>query len=61
MNEIVARYLSSIGDPRQVVADPTERYFGAKIDDRSLTPGAQPRIGPTALADWMRDEARARH
>lgn len=56
LNEIVARYLSSTGDSRKVVADPAERYFGAKLDDRSLTPGAEPRIGATRFADWVRSE-----
>src|SRR5213082_3986364 len=27
-NEIVARYLKALGDPRQVVSDPEARYFG---------------------------------
>ena len=58
LNEIVARYLASIGDARNVVADPSVRYFGATLDDRSLTPGAQPRIGATAFADWLREHPR---
>src|SRR5262249_2256363 len=27
-NEIVARYLKAVGDPREVVSDPEARYFG---------------------------------
>ena len=27
-NEIVARYLKAVGDPRQVVSDPGARYWG---------------------------------
>jgi hypothetical protein len=42
----------------RVVADPSVRYFGATLDDRSLTPGAQPRIGATAFADWLREHPR---
>ena len=29
-NEIVARYLKAVGDPRQVVSDPEGRYFGVR-------------------------------
>jgi hypothetical protein len=38
-----------------VVADPQARYFGAALDTRGLTPdGANPRIGPTRLDEWLR-------
>src|SRR5438093_878663 len=30
-NEIVARYLKAVGDPREVVSDPEARYFGGRI------------------------------
>src|SRR5574338_1171957 len=30
-NEIVARYLKAVGDPRQVVRDPEARYFGGLV------------------------------
>jgi uncharacterized protein YbjT (DUF2867 family) len=29
-NEIVARYLKAVGDPRKVVSDPEARYFGGR-------------------------------
>lgn len=60
LDEAVARYLAMVGDPRKVVADPDGRYFGAKLDDRSLTPGDHPRIGAIKLADWVRDQPRPR-
>ena len=28
-------------------------YFGAELDDRSLTPGAHPRLGTTHFQDWL--------
>src|SRR6266436_7663298 len=31
-NEIVARYLKAVGDPRQVVSDPEARYFGGRVE-----------------------------
>ncbi len=37
-NEIVARYLKAVGDPREVVRDPEARYFGGRVEERSLVP-----------------------
>ena len=53
MSELVARYLRKINDPREVVSDSDARYFGARIDDRSLVPGDNPRIGRIRLDDWI--------
>src|SRR5438309_10373464 len=30
-NEIVARYLKAVGDPREVVSDPEARYWGGRV------------------------------
>ena len=32
-NEIVARYLRAVGDPREVVSDPEARYFGGRVEE----------------------------
>lgn len=37
-----------------VVADPNALYFGIGVNDKSLTPGDNPRLGPTRFADWLR-------
>src|SRR3979490_645497 len=37
-NEIVARYLRAVGDPRQVVRDREARYFGGRVEELSLVP-----------------------
>src|ERR1051325_4436769 len=34
-NEIVARYLKAVGDPREVVSDPEARYWGGRVEERS--------------------------
>ena len=40
-----ARFLALIiATTREVIADPDARYFGARVDDKSLTPGAGPRL-----------------
>ncbi len=52
--DVFARqYLAAKSDKRQVVADIRARYFGAEIDDKSLTPGAAPRLGSTRFDDWL--------
>lgn len=51
--EYVGRYLAASGDKRTVVADPKAPYFGAKMDDRGIAPGANPRLGSTRFEDWF--------
>ena len=53
LDELVRRFLSVKQDARQVVADVHARYFGIELNDQSLTPGDNPRIGPTRFADWL--------
>jgi uncharacterized protein YbjT (DUF2867 family) len=53
LDELVRRVLAATGDPRQVVTDDTETYFGAHLDDSTLTPGPGARIAPTRLDDWL--------
>jgi len=53
-NDIVARYLKAVGDPRTVVSDPTARYWGGLVDDRSLVPLGDARLGRIGLDEWLR-------
>ncbi len=53
LDELVRRFLRAKQDPRQVVADVHARYFGAELNDQSLTPGDNPRIGPTRFEEWL--------
>ena len=53
LDELVRRFLSAKQDARQVVADVHARYFGTELNDRSLTPGDNARLGPTRFADWL--------
>ena len=53
LDERARRVLSAAGDPRPVVTDDTVNYFGAQIDDASLTPGPGARLAPTRLDDWL--------
>lgn len=51
--ELVKRFLIKTDDARQVTADSSARYFGAILNDQSLTPGANPRIGSTSFEAWL--------
>jgi uncharacterized protein YbjT (DUF2867 family) len=52
-NEIVARYLKAIGDPRQVVSDPEARYYGGRVEERSLVPLGEARLGRIGFDEWL--------
>jgi uncharacterized protein YbjT (DUF2867 family) len=53
-NEIIARYLKAVGDPREVVSDPEARYWGGRVEERSLVPLGDARLGRIALDEWLR-------
>ena len=53
MSEMVTRYLKATNDLREVVSDPQARYFGARLDDRSLVPGDNAKLGTISLEDWL--------
>lgn len=53
LDEFGRKYLAATRDSRKVVADIHARYFGAELDDRSLTPGKDPRLGATRFEDWL--------
>jgi uncharacterized protein YbjT (DUF2867 family) len=53
-DEIVARYLKAIGDPRTVVRDPEARYYGGRVEERSLVPLGEARLGRIGLDEWLR-------
>jgi uncharacterized protein YbjT (DUF2867 family) len=59
-NEIVARYLKAVGDPRKVVSDPEARYFGGRVEERSLVPLGEASLGRIGFDEWLRrSQARA--
>ena len=52
--EFVARYLKAVGDPRTVVRAPEARYFGGRVEERSLVPLGDARLGRIGLDEWLR-------
>ena len=53
-NEFVARYLQAVGDPREVVRDPEARYYGGRVEERSLVPLGEARLGRIGFDEWLR-------
>ncbi len=52
-DDLVRQFLNATGDPRTVITDPKALYHGIAVNDQSLTPGDNPRLGPTRFADWL--------
>jgi len=52
-DDLVRQFLNATGDARTVITDPKAHYYGIPVDDRSLTPGDNPRLGRTRFADWL--------
>ncbi|EJL87519.1 putative nucleoside-diphosphate sugar epimerase [Herbaspirillum sp. CF444] len=50
---LVQRYLTNIGDARHVVPDPEALYFGVRLNDKSLMPGNDARLGTVNFATWF--------
>lgn len=50
---IIARYLAAVGDGRRVVGDPEARYFGGRVEELSLVPAGEARLGRIRLDDWL--------
>jgi uncharacterized protein YbjT (DUF2867 family) len=53
-NEIIARYLKAVGDPREVVSDTEARYWGGRVEERSLVPLGDARLGRIGFDEWFR-------
>ena len=54
MDELVRRALAARNDPRQVVTDPTARYYGAyEVDDATLVPADGALLGDVRFDDWL--------
>jgi uncharacterized protein YbjT (DUF2867 family) len=52
-NEFIARYLKAVGDQRKVVSDPDARYYGGRVEEYSLVPLGEARLGHIAFDEWL--------
>lgn len=60
LDELVRQSLGARDDPREVVADPQSRYFGAALSERTLVPGGDAQLGEIRFAEWLAQPARPR-
>ena len=58
LNEFVLQGLRAYNDPRTVVADPGAGYFGIEVDERTLVPGKDARLGETRFETWLTQSAK---
>ena len=56
-DELIRRGLTTRNDSREVVVDPHARYFGAELDESSLIPADDARLGGIRLQDWLAQAA----
>ena len=56
-DEVARKILSATGDARKVIADDRSLYFGIAVNDQSLVPGKNARLGPTHYEDWLKRSA----
>jgi uncharacterized protein YbjT (DUF2867 family) len=53
LDDLICRALRAGGDARKVVSDDEARYFGTRLNDQSLMPGAGVRLGTVTLDAWL--------
>ena len=56
LDELIRKGLSFRGDPREVVTDPTARYFNATLQDGELLPGSEATIYNTRFEEWLNQQ-----
>jgi len=59
LTELVQMFLTHRQDPRKIVPDPKARYFGVELNDQTLVPGDNPRLGKIRFADWLKSQPKS--
>jgi len=57
LDELIRDWLGDRDQPREVIADPEARYFGALLKERTLVPGDGARQGEIRLDEWRAEVA----
>jgi uncharacterized protein YbjT (DUF2867 family) len=52
-DDLVRQLLTATGDARTVITDPKALYSGTTVNDQSLIPDENPRLGTTRFSDWL--------
>ncbi|MCL4851240.1 MAG: SDR family oxidoreductase [Bryobacteraceae bacterium] len=53
LDEFIRQDLRSRNDPREVIVDQNARYFGAKLNELTLVPAGEARLGEIRFVDWL--------
>ncbi len=53
LSDLVQQHLIATKDTRKVVQDVHARYFGAELQDNTLVPGDNPRLGKINYTTWF--------
>jgi uncharacterized protein YbjT (DUF2867 family) len=59
LSDLVRDYLAARGDTRTVRADVDARYFGAELQEDTLVPHGQARLGAIRIGSWLQAQAPA--
>ena len=57
LDEFIRRGLEARHDSRDVIADPDARYFGARLDERTLIPADDASLAETHFEVWLNQQA----
>lgn len=58
LDKLVRQLLDARRDERRVITDANALYFGAPLNDQTLTPAAGARLGKTHYSDWLAQSAK---
>jgi uncharacterized protein YbjT (DUF2867 family) len=58
LDEFIRQGLLAHDDTRKVVADPGAGYFGVEVDDDTLIPGSDARLGEISFESWLAQSAK---
>lgn len=51
--ELIQQYMNAKQDTRKIIVDGHARYFGTELNDESLVPGENARLGTTTFDAWL--------
>lgn len=57
-SDIVERYLKATNDPRKIISEVDARYFGTKLNDNTLVPQKNARLGSINFENWFNSQAK---
>ncbi|MGH2664742.1 SDR family oxidoreductase [Flavobacterium sp.] len=57
LDELVRKFFGLTHSTQEVVTDVHARYFGAALNDKTLVPGDNPRIGSIRYEDWFKKQS----